>query len=305
MTNVIPMRIRAEALAVETRGLVKRYGRNVALNGVDLTVPEGAFYVLVGPNGAGKSTTLRILLDLVSPNAGEARVFGRPSADVLVRAQIGYVPEKHDETYTWMRVNRLLAHHAAYFPSWDNDYAAQLVRKLDVKVDRKFGRLSKGEARRVQLVMALAHRPALLLLDEPTDGLDPLARETVLGLLAEHIADSPTTVLASTHLIYEMERLADHIGVLRNGFLAAQIKRDELHDQLRHYVLEVPDGWVGATDLGRAVVRKNGGAREVRWTVWGEERDITTRIAAAGARVRDVQPVSLEDAALALLSREG
>lgn len=292
--------------AVATQGLVKRFGRETALDGVDLRVPEGAAYVLVGPNGAGKSTTFRVLLDLVRADAGTAEVLGLdPRArGPEVRAQIGYVPERHDWGYGWMPVGRLLEHHAAYFPAWDREYAARLARAFDLRLDRKFGRLSKGEARRVQLTLALAHRPPLLVLDEPTDGLDPVMLDETLGLLAEHLAETPTTMLVSTHQIHQVDRLADHVGVMRGGKLVVQLPREALHRGLRRYRAEVPEEWTGAPELNGSVLRGGSLGREIQWVVWGEEREVVERLTRAGATVRDTAPLTLEDAVIALLSRK-
>ena len=115
--------------------------------------------------------------------------------------------------YDWMEVGDLLRFHAAYYSTWDTAYAKTLVQSLGVKTDDRFGTLSKGESRRVQLVMALAHRPGLLLLDEPTDGLDPVIRDRFFAVLASHLAENETTVLISSHLVYESELFADHLGV--------------------------------------------------------------------------------------------
>jgi ABC-2 type transport system ATP-binding protein len=168
----------------------------------------------------------------------------------------------------------------------------------------KMNRLSKGEARRIQLLLALGHRPRLLLLDEPTDGLDPAAREKVLGILAEHMSDSPTTVLVSTHLIYEMDGLADHVGVLQNGKMRAQMRRDELELKMRSYSLEVPEQWNGehAARGGVHLVRKSVRKREVEWMVWGDEASVAGHLRQSGATVRDISAVSLEDAAIALMA---
>jgi ABC-2 type transport system ATP-binding protein len=306
MTTPLPQRLDGPH-AVATHGLVKRYGRDaVALQGIDLQVPEGAVYVLIGANGAGKSTTLRVLLDLVRATAGRAEVLGldtraRPSE---VRAQIGYVPERLEWGYGWMRVSRLLDYHAAYYPTWDAAYAARLARAFELRLDRRVGKLSKGEGRRVQLTMALAHRPPLLVLDEPTDGLDPIMRDETLGLLADHIAETPTTTLISTHVVHEAERLADHVGMLQRGRLVTQAPRDALHLRLRRYRAEVPDGWAGAPGLNGAVAQRAGFGRDIHWLVWGEEREVTAQLARAGAVVRDVTPVTLEEATLALLGRK-
>jgi ABC-2 type transport system ATP-binding protein len=301
----LPRRLSATNLAVKTHLIRKRFGDTIALSSLDLTVPENSFYVLVGPNGAGKSTTIRILLDIVRADAGTAEVFGLDTRDgAKARAQIGWVPDSHNAHYTWMRAGQLIASHSSYYPTWDGQYAKRLIKAFSIDTSRRLNRLSKGEIRRVQLLLALAHRPLLLLLDEPTDGLDPDARETVLGILAEHIADSEATVLVSTHLVYEMERLADHIGVIRDGTLAAQLTREELESRLRSYSLEVPADWKSEREAERniAPLRKHGRQRELEWTIWGEEKDVTDRLSAHGAMIRDVRGVTLEDAAIALMS---
>jgi ABC-2 type transport system ATP-binding protein len=123
-----------------------------------------------------------------------------------------------------------------------------------------------------------------------------------MSLLAEHLADTPTTILISTHQIHELESLADYIGVLRNGRLVAQLSRDELRRTVGRYRVEIPDGWQAARELHAAGVRSNGG-REAQWTLVGDQRELIDRLTLAGALVREVQPVALEDAALALLAR--
>jgi ABC-2 type transport system ATP-binding protein len=304
MTTALPTRLRDGDLAVQTQGLTKRFGKQVALSDVTLQVPTGAVYLLVGPNGAGKSTTLKLLLDLLRADAGTAQVFGLDTHTRApeVRANVGYVPEGVAWGYGWMRVGRMLEHHSVYYPTWDADYAARLAGKFELRMDRKMGVLSKGQARRVHLTMALAHRPPLLLLDEPTDGLDPLMRDETLGVLADHLAESETTVILSTHHVEEVERLADHIGVLRSGLLRAQLSRADLDAGLRRYRVEVPEGWGGVASLDGAVLRRVTAPREVQWTVWGPEAEISQQLTASGGTVREVVPLSLLDATLALLN---
>ena len=294
------------ACAVSTHELSKRYGAETALDRVDLRVPEGAVYVLVGANGAGKSTTMKMLLNLERPDAGTAQVLGMDTAGQgpEVRAQIGYVPERHTPGYPWMTCGRLLRHVAAYYPAWDHAYADELSRVLDLRPARRVGGLSKGEARRLQLVLALAHRPPLLLLDEPTDGLDPVVRHRTLALLTEHLAETPTTVLISTHHVHEMENLADHIGVLRNGRLVVQLSRDALKRTIHRYRVEIPDGWQLPSELRVVGPRRARLGRETQWTLLGDEREITERLSHSGASVRDVSALPLDDAALAFLSEE-
>jgi ABC-2 type transport system ATP-binding protein len=290
-------------LAIATQALCKNYGQRHALRDVNLQVPAGATHLLVGPNGAGKSTTIKILLDLVRPSSGTAEIMGyRAHAEsAMARAHIGYVPEQLNWGHGWMRVGRLLEHHARYFPSWDAQYADRLAGEFQLQLDQRMDTLSKGQGRRVHLVMALAHRPPLLILDEPTDGLDPIMRDEALGVLSAHMADTPTTVLLSTHHVMEMEHMADHVSVLRDGQLRAQVSLSSLRSQLRRYRAHIPAGW--ATEKLRAVVLKKSTTRdELDWTIWGDERDVVHELAALGAHVRDSSPLNLNEATLALLT---
>ena len=302
----LPEQDRGGAFAVATHGLTMRYGSETALAGVDLRVPEGAVYILIGPNGAGKSTAMKVLLNLERPDAGRAEVFGLDTAlrGPEVRAQVGYVPEQHAHDYGWLTCGRLIQHVAAHYPAWDHAYAAHLIDVFGVRPERKIGTISKGESRRLQLVLALAHRPPLLLLDEPTDGLDPVVRNRTLAHLAEHLADTPTTVVIATHHIHEVESLADHVGVLSAGRLVAQMSRDELRRTVLRYRVEVTEDWQPPAELRIASLRRSRGGREAQWTLVGDERDVTARLTAAGATVRDVMPLALEEAALVFLAEE-
>jgi ABC-2 type transport system ATP-binding protein len=296
-----------QGAAVWTEGLVKRFGREIALDGVGLSVPQSGVYLLAGTNGAGKSTLLRTLLNLERPERGTAQVLGLdPQANgPEVRARTGYVPETGEGTYRWMRAGRFLAHHAAFYPGWDQDYAQDLVHRLDVRVDSRLGALSKGQARRVQIVAALAHRPPLLLLDELTDGLDPLAREEVLGLLAAHLAETGCTAILSTHLVSEVETLVDHVGVLRAGKLVAQAPAERLTERLLRYHLDAPEGWQAPAALEPLVVRREAGlGKSVRLVAAGDSGAVGAAIAAAGAGVREVTRLSLAEAVPILLQSE-
>jgi ABC-2 type transport system ATP-binding protein len=284
-----------------------RYGGETALAGVDLRVPDGAVYLLIGPNGAGKSTAMKVFLNLERPDAGRAEIFGLDTGlrGPEVRAQVGYIPEQHDHDYAWMTCDRLIRHVAVHYPAWDQAYARHLIEVFGVRLQRKAGTLSKGEMRRLQFVLALAHRPPLLLLDEPTDGLDPVMRHRTLAQLAEHLADAPATVVIATHHIHEVESLADHVGVLREGRLVAQMTRDELRRTVVRYRVEVPEGWQPPPDLRIASLRRSRAGREVQWTLIGEPAEVSARLAGAGATVRDMTPLALEEATLAFLTEEG
>jgi len=303
----LPTRIEAGPFAVATENVSKHFGTEAALRGVNLQVPEGAVYVLIGPNGAGKSTTFRILLDLLRADSGSAKVLGLdPRSDgARLRAGIGYVPERFDWGYPWMRVGQLLAYHASHFSTWDHEYAAKLVRLFDLRPDRKFGSLSKGQTRRVHLAMALAHRPRLLVLDEPTDGLDPVMLDQTLGLLMDHVAETPTTLLISTHQVHDVDRLADYVGVMRGGRIIFQAPREVLRQNLLQYRIEPPDAWRGLPEFDGTVLWREALGREMRWRIWGEQGDVLESCARVGAVVRETTSLSLAEASLTILRHEG
>jgi ABC-2 type transport system ATP-binding protein len=295
------------ALAVRTEKLVKSFGRERALDGVDLAVPEGGVYLLAGTNGAGKSTLLRALLNVERPDGGAAFVLGLDTRlnGAEVRARTGYVPETGEGTYRWMRAGRFLALHAAFYPAWDADYERHLVRQLEVRLDSRLGALSKGQARRVQIVAALAHRPPLLLLDELTDGLDPLAREEVLALLAAHLADTGATAILSTHLVGEVETLVDRVGVLRSGRLVAQAPVERLLARIRRYHVDSAEGWHAPPELEARLLRREAGlGRSPRLVAAGDEAQIVAAIAASGARVIEVSRLGLAESLPILLQSE-
>ena len=303
MTSPWPRAIDTPDAAVHARGLTKRFRKVVALDAIDLTVPTGSVYLLAGPNGAGKTTTTRILLDLARPTSGSVEVLGlNPHTQgAEARAQIGYVPERTDIGYGWMRVDKLLDHHAKFRTSWDREYARELMDALEIETTKKFAKLSKGNSRRVQLVMALAHKPRLLILDEPTDGLDPLMRERVLGLLAAHARRFQSTMMISTHLIHEADRMATHVAVLDRGRVIVQAARDELKSSIRRYRASRLTGETPAL-LAPLVVTRAESDEGTDLVIWGDEARVGPMLRDAGIQVRAVEPVTLEQAAVAFLS---
>jgi ABC-2 type transport system ATP-binding protein len=215
--------------AIVARGLVKSYGKVRALRGVDLEVARGELFGFLGPNGAGKTTTIRCLLDLIRPDAGEIRVLGLdPQADsVAVRDHIGYLPgelnmeqglkvEGQLRYFTDLRGNKI-----------DWDYVRELARRLDLDLTMPIKNLSKGNKQKVGVVQALMHRPELLLLDEPTAGLDPLMQQEVYRLLREAQAGG-ATVFFSSHIISEVEVLANRVAIIRAGVIVEEAQPSQL-----------------------------------------------------------------------------
>ncbi len=223
--------------ALHLEDVVKRYPSVVALSGVSFEVPPGSVTLLAGPNGAGKTTLLRILLDLASRQSGRVQVFDLDPVDaqVPVRAATGFLPEELDFPFPMLRVREVLDFQSRFRPTWDPEYAETLATELELPRNQRWRELSKGQRRRVQITAALAHRPPLLLLDEPTDGLDPVGRERVLSLLATHLAETGATALYCTHVVAEAQGLADRLVVLKRG----QVRVAESVDTLRRTLFRI------------------------------------------------------------------
>jgi ABC-2 type transport system ATP-binding protein len=206
------------APVVAVSDLTRRFGARLALNGVSLSLPGGGVYGLVGANGAGKTTLIRHLLGLLRAERGSVRVFDLdPVADpVGVLSRVGYLSEDNDLP-GWMRVDELIRYSRAFRPAWDDAYAEELRKAFALDPAAKVRTLSKGQKARLGLLVALAYRPELLVLDEPSSGLDPIVRRDILGAVLRTIADEGRTVLFSSHLLDEVEQVADHVTMLADG----------------------------------------------------------------------------------------
>jgi len=198
--------------------LTRRFGAKKALASVSLSIPRGAVYGLVGENGAGKTTLIKHILGLLRAQSGSVRVFGLdPVADpVGVLSRIGYLSEERDLP-GWMSVNELIRYSRAFYPSWDDAYAEELRQTFELDAPVTIKNLSKGQTARAGLLVALAYRPELLVLDEPSTGLDPVVRRDILDAIIRTIADEGRTVLFSSHLLDEVERVADHVTMISHG----------------------------------------------------------------------------------------
>jgi ABC-2 type transport system ATP-binding protein len=198
--------------------LTRRFGAKTALASVSFSISRGAVYGLVGENGAGKTTLIKHIIGLLRAQSGSVRVFGLdPVADpVGVLSRIGYLSEERDLP-GWMRVDELMRYSRAFHPGWDDAYAEELLNAFALDASATIGTLSKGEKARVGLLIALAYRPELLVLDEPSTGLDPVVRRDILDAIVRTIADEGRTVLFSSHLLDEVERVADHVTMISHG----------------------------------------------------------------------------------------
>lgn len=203
---------------IDLQGVSRRFGTTEALADVDLSIPRGQVFGLVGENGAGKTTLIKHLLGLLRAQVGAVRVFGRdPVRDpVGVLGRLGYVAE-HRDLPEWMRIDELMRYTQAFYPSWDEALASELAATFELDVRQKVKSLSQGQRARTSLLLALAHRPPLLVLDEPSSGLDPVVRRDILEAIIRTVADEGRTVLFSSHLLDEVERVADHVAMLHQG----------------------------------------------------------------------------------------
>ncbi|NUT18919.1 MAG: ABC transporter ATP-binding protein [Hamadaea sp.] len=217
---------------IRLRGLTKRFGSLTAVDNVDLDVPAGAIMGFLGPNGAGKTTTMRLLIGALRPTSGTAQVLGADlAADVTSRRRVGYLPGdlRVDPKLTGMQ---LFAWYGKLRGGLDTRRVVDLIERLDLDPDRPFGTLSKGNRQKVGIIQALQHDPDVLILDEPTTGLDPLAQREFLTLLREAAARG-TAVLFSSHVLPEVERIADTVAIIRAGQIVTRSTIDELLDRAR------------------------------------------------------------------------
>lgn len=226
---------------IELNQVTHRYWRTEALRELTLTVPTGSVFALLGSNGAGKTTAIKVLMNLLRPTAGVARVLGKDSSRLGEQelAQIGYVSE-NQQLPLWMTVRQLLDYCRPFYPTWDPALEAKLLVQFDLPPERKLKQLSRGMLMKAALLSSLAYRPKLLVLDEPFSGLDPLARDDFVRGVLEASELGEWTVLVSSHDIEEVERLADHIALLEAGRLKFSETIESLLGRFRRMEISLP-----------------------------------------------------------------
>lgn len=280
---------------IEVRGLTRRFGKKSALHDVSLAIPRGSVFGLVGENGAGKTTLLKHLLGLLRAEIGSVRVFGRdPVADpVGVLGRIGCLSEDRDLP-DWMRIDELMRYNQAFYPTWDEDYADELRREFALDLRQRVSTLSRGQRARAGLLVALAHRPDLLVLDEPSSGLDPVVRQEILGAIVRTVADEGRTVLFSSHLLDEVERVADHVAMLHEGRLVACDSLDQIRRQHHRFVIRFDQPQDSSPQLPGALSCRGAGQE---WTVLcnGGSEELVQAVLARGAKIVDEASPSLEE----------
>jgi len=219
---------------IKTEGLSKKFGRNEVLSDLALQVPKGSVYGFLGRNGAGKTTTIKILLGLIPFNTGGASVLSMNSAKSgqKIRRLTGYVPERHN-MYGWMKIREIVNFVSHFYPTWDKSYSENFLKKFQLDPEKKIKDLSRGMEAKVALTLALSHNPEILILDDPTMGLDSIVRKEFLDSVVSVIQEEGRTVFFSSHIIEEVERVADHIGIISEGRLKIQKPLDKLKSSMK------------------------------------------------------------------------
>jgi len=280
---------------VEISGLTRRFRDQVALDNVKLTVPAGSVFGLVGENGAGKTTLIKHILGSLKAQQGSVRVFGiDPVADpVNVLGRIGYVSEESDLP-AWMTVDELMKYMRAFYKSWDESYAESLRRDFDIDRKAIVKNLSKGQRARAGLLTALAYRPELLLLDEPSAGLDPVVRRDILAAVIRTIADEGRTVIFSSHLLTEVERVADYVTMIKRGRIVFSGPLDDIKATHRKVSFRF-DAAVDTPPASPVVLHWEGSGKE--WTAFctGSLAEVDAAAKSMGAVIVTAASASLDD----------
>jgi ABC-2 type transport system ATP-binding protein len=287
--------------AVEIRDLHYRAGKTFEIRDLALNVPTGSMYGFLGPNGSGKTTTIRLMLGLLRPIKGTITVLGGevPRESPRILARTGYVPEQ-PHLYTSLTVAEALAFHAAFYPTWDWKWAKELRDQFQLKDDQGLARLSKGEMGKLEMLLALAQRPELLVLDEPTDGLDPVVRRDVLTALLDYVSQQNATVFISSHLVHELERICDWVGVMDKGRLVTELPMHSFKSGIKRLRIADPPALPGDTPFV-VLARESGNGALETWIVRGWQAPMSQYFEGVGASLREVIDLDLEEGFVELL----
>lgn len=290
---------------IEIDHLTKYFGTREIVRDLSLAVPAGSIYGFLGRNGTGKTTTIRVLLGLEDPTRGATRVFGEDSRHLSpeTRARIGYLPEGH-HVYGWMTVRECGRFQASFFPNWNQEIFEAVITHFRLTPKMKAGHLSRGERAGLCLAMTLAPEPELLVLDDPALGLDPVARRSLLQSMLYVTRQPERTILFSSHLLSDVERVADRIVVLDGGVLRADCTVELFRERLRHYVLKFRGQPPPTPDMP-GVLESFRTDHELALTVANPTSETENRLAALEPDSLEPVEMTLEDAFVSYVGERG
>jgi len=282
--------------AIEIHGLCKTYstGQEV-LRGLELEVPRGSVFGLLGRNGAGKTTAIRTLMGLIRPSAGLVQVLGDRSSPLSVetRQRIGYLSQDQ-RMFSWMDLEQLIGFTSSFYPRWDRRYADELIDRLDLPLGIPFSAFSRGEQQKAGLLLALGHRPELLILDEPAASLDTVVRREFLESVLDLLTREGATVLISSQILTDIERIADWIGILSEGRMLVAAPLDDLKESIKRLRIRFDEGPPPPVEVPGAISSRCHG-REVLVTVDCFEPGIIDTLKKRYNATVEVQNVDLEE----------
>lgn len=281
---------------VATDRLTKVYAGKRVVNGVSLTIEEGSVYALLGRNGAGKSTTIKMLMGLVHPDFGSATVLGEDAHQMSAetRAKLAWVGEGHP-LYQWMTIEGAIRFARPFYPVWHDDLVEQVIAHFDLPRRRRLIRLSRGQRAQVSLALAVASDPKLLILDDPTLGLDTVVRRDFLESMIQIIQQEGRTIIFSSHILSDVDRVADQIGIMVDGVLRVDAPIDRFRDALRRIVLDLPQPTKTAPECpGLVSWQQSGNRLELVVVDYGEAHQ--EFIESLSPKSHDVLELNLEDA---------
>ncbi len=289
--------------AIEIRGLVKAYPK-FQLGPLDLTVPHGAIYGLIGPNGAGKTTAIDLIFGMGRNDAGQIRVLGldHRANEVALKRRAAYVsPDLNFQV--WAKVGKAIRFVRGFYPGWDDAYCAKLMKAFHLSDTDRILTLSSGAKTKLSLLLALARRPEVLILDEPITGLDVVSKQQVFGELLKAVQDGKRTVLISSHSLSDIERFADHVGMIKHGKLLFEGRTDEIVERFRLAEFFTNNGTIlqSPTPEGLIILKWD----ENRWhALLDQNSGAQEWLATQGARDISLTRVTLEDLFVALVKDE-
>jgi ABC-2 type transport system ATP-binding protein len=297
---------RGEDAVIQTRGLTRYFGSKCAVDSVSFNVPKGSVFAFIGRNGAGKTTTIRMILGLLQPTRGASRILGYESSALPpeARARIGYMAEGHP-VYAWMRVGQYSSFQKGFYHHWNQQIFDSIIDYFAISPHTKAGHLSHGQRAGLHLAMTLAIEPELLILDDPATGLDPSARRSLLEAMIYFTRSRERTIFFSTHLLDDVERVADHVAVMDYSVLRVCCSADTFRERVCRLVARFPGEPPRKLPPIPGLLRATRADNELSLIVANVNGRTQSDLECLGALSVDEQPLSLEDALIAHVGRQG